>query len=217
MVNTCQLGHTINIFCEGVVSNKDCPDTKQLGAASAVIYHEGRDFKHVERVYGETIMENDTRIRSLSPGLDVLTDFLSSQSTWNHSRPREVLLTFPHSMPIRKMLDTSPHKEQATTIKHLEQIGEILHSYPSLNIKLLSLPRGISFVGFKRAKQLAMEAIRMANINEIRKPQTIRNQKDEAERTAIDQWAERWHQSPQTSLVYRTVLTRPPNRKPHPM
>jgi len=44
----CRAGVTTNIFCGGVVSNKDREDAKQLGATAAVLYHQGREVGHRE-------------------------------------------------------------------------------------------------------------------------------------------------------------------------
>jgi len=44
----------------------------------------------------------------------------------------------------------------------------------------------------------------------------IKAQRAETQRTAIREWAERWHQSPRTSLAYHLALTKPPDGKPHP-
>ena len=81
--------------------------------------------------------ENDTALRSLIPALDVLTDFLD--------------------------MNASPHEEQAVSIDCLRRIGELLDAHPNTNIWLLWLPRTIPSDGFKRAKQLTLEAIRTAD------------------------------------------------------
>jgi len=61
-----------------------------------------------------------------------------------------------------------------------------------------------------------MEAMRTANLDEKTEPQTIKNQKTEADKNAIDKWAQQWYQSSRTAMVYRTALTKPPNGKRHP-
>jgi len=38
---------------------------------------------------------------------------------------------------------TSPHDQQAEAIKNLACLGEVLHSFPNLNIKILWLPRNL--------------------------------------------------------------------------
>jgi len=170
----------------------------------------------VERIYGESITKADMRICALSPRLKLLAEFLATQNAQQQDGPREAILAFPHATPLKKMLDASLHKEQVTAIEHITQLGEILQSHPNLNVKLLSLPRNVPFVGFRRAKQLALEAIRTANLDELTDPQTIRSQKERAESDVISRWAERWYQDPHTSLVYRTALTKPSDGKPHP-
>jgi hypothetical protein len=59
LVNWCWEGKAIIIFTTGVHSNKHREDGKQLGAASAVLYHNGRDWKHTEEVFRETVTETD--------------------------------------------------------------------------------------------------------------------------------------------------------------
>jgi len=90
------------------------------------------------------------------------------------------------------MLDTYfPHEEQVVAIVHMERLGELLSAYPNLNIKLLWLPSKCPFIGFKRAKQLALEAIRTADITTTTETQSIRCQKANTQVEAIDNWAER--------------------------
>jgi len=71
-----------------------------------------------------------------------------------------------------------------------------------MNIRLLWLPRSIPFVAYRRTKQLALEAIRTADLTDIEEPYTIKNQKGQTKAAAIDEWATQWHQSPHNSLAY---------------
>jgi hypothetical protein len=203
----------VNIFTVGTYSNKHRDDGKQLGAASAVLYHNGRDWNHAEKVFGETVTETDTALRALLPALDLLTDFLAAHQT---ETPPKIFIASPSNVAINKMLNVTPHEEQNITIKCLEKLGELMDTYPNLNIQLLWLPRTIDFVGFKRAKQLALEAVRTADLNPDDEPHTIKHQKKTTREAAVAMWAERWHDSPRTSLAYRTALTQPPNGRPHP-
>jgi ribonuclease HI len=213
VVNDCQTGNTINIFCDGLTSNRNRDDAKQIGAASAVVYHEGKETLHAEQVFGEATTDSDARIRSFNSGLDALADVLTTQ---NGQGPNQALFLLHSSPTLKRVLDTSPHDQQPDAIGHATRLGEILNTFPNLNIKLLWLPRNCPFVGFKRAKQLALEAIRTADPTTIDEPQTIKCQKANTQRIAIDNWAERWHQAPRTSLAYQTALTKPPDGNPHP-
>jgi hypothetical protein len=124
-------------------------------------------------------------------------------------------IALPSNDTIRKALDPSPHEAQEQSILILRTLSNIFTSFPDTKIVLLWLPRKTPFVGFKRAKQLALEAIRSADITEITEPHTISNQKDSAKKAAIKEWADKWHQSPLTSKAYQTALTTPPDGKPH--
>ena len=86
-----------------------------------------------------------------------------------------------------------------------------------MNIWLLWLPRSIPFMAYRRAKQLALEAICTADLMDIKEPNTIKNQKKQTKAAATEEWATGrwWHQSLHDSLAYRTALTEPPDRRPH--
>jgi hypothetical protein len=62
LTEECRRGSMINIFCDGTISNKGRADGKQIGAASAVLYHNGKDWNHEERVLSETVTEMDVMI-----------------------------------------------------------------------------------------------------------------------------------------------------------
>jgi hypothetical protein len=91
LATACREGTAINIFCDGLLSNKNRADNKQLGAASAVLYHEGKEFSHREKVFGETLTKSDTLIRSFSPALDLLTSYFSSRPV--HTHPLVIITT----------------------------------------------------------------------------------------------------------------------------
>jgi hypothetical protein len=133
LTETCREGRAVNIYCDAVVSNKGRGDGKQLGAASAVLYHEGKEQGHVERNFGDSVTEADALTRSLTPGLDALTTFLATRPP--HSRTLIIFL-IPSSPALNRMLDASPHKEQATSIRHLTNLGELLLTYPNIEVRL---------------------------------------------------------------------------------
>ena len=208
----CQEGYTTNVYCDGLLSNRDRVDGKQVGAASAALYHEGREYGHLETVFGETLTESDTLTRSLTPALDLLSLFLASRPT---SPPTTITILTPSALPLSKGLDASPHEEQEAALSHLRKLGEILTSYPAANIRLQWIPRKTPFIGFRRVKQLAFEAIRTADLSQIEEPQTIKKQKEQTRRDAFTAWGVRHYQSPRTGLAYKTALRAPPDGKAH--
>jgi hypothetical protein len=213
LTEACCKGSATNIYCNRVVSNRNCTDNKQLGAALAVLYHEGKEWRHAEKVLGETTTETDTMICSLSPGLDLLTSFLETHPAQTHS---PTFLLLPSSPAIGKALNASLHEEQETAIQHLNKLGKLITSYPNMNIKLLWLLKAGPFIGFKRAKQLTLKVICTTNLTNVKELHTIQSQRKATKDAAIAKWTKHWHQSPHTSLAYCTALTTPPNRRPHP-
>ena len=209
---SCRLGQTTNVYCEAVVSNRNRDDGKQLGAASATLYQRGKERRHLEKVFGESITVADTRTRALTPGLDAITLHLANKPT---QRQETITILLSSSSALSRALDPSTHEEQETALHHLEALGKILNAFPNINVVLQWLPKKIPFVGFRRAKQLALEAIRTADAANLEDPQTIKNQKKTAREAAINAWATKWHQAPRTSLVYTTVLRTPPDGRMH--
>jgi hypothetical protein len=219
-MEACRDGRTVNIYCDAVVSNKGRNDGKQLGTASAVLYHEGREYGHIERTFGESVTEADALTRSFMPGLDLLTRFLI-----NKPAQHQVLVVFltPSVPALNRALDASPHEEQTASIDHLTKLGELLSTYPNIEVRLQWLPRKVPFIGFRRARQLAFEAIRTADPTDQHEPQSIKKLKDTTKRAAITAWEGRYNDNPThqwpSERPYETLrterhttpLTSPPN------
>ena len=186
----------VNIFCNGVHSNRGRDDEKQIGAMLAVLYYEGRKCRHAEHVLGETVTESDSILQALHSGLDMLTCFLDNLVRWESNF---VTISLPLGVAVDKALDVSPHADQKESILILRRLSVIFDVHPNTNVVLLWLPKKVSFVGFKRTKQLALEAICMTIFNEIEKPHSINKQREKTKDDAIAAWAEQWHQSPHTS------------------
>jgi hypothetical protein len=212
LTESCREGRTTNIYCNALVSNKDREDGKQLGAASAVLYHEGREHGHVETVFGEAITEADALTRALSPGLDALILLLTDRPAQHH-----VLAVFliPSGPALNKTLDTSPHEEQATALDHIERLGELLTTFPNVQVRLQWLPRKVPFIGFRRARQLAFEAIRVADPREFHEPPSIKKLEETTKRAVISIWEGRYYVNPRTSFAYKTAIQGPPDGKAH--
>jgi hypothetical protein len=177
LAESCRLGQSTNVYCEAAISNRHREDGKQLGAASATLYHKGKESCHIEKVFGETVTEADARIRALTPGLDAIALHLAN----NPAPPHETItILLSSSSALSRALDPSTHEEQEVSLRHLRSLGEILNTFPNINVILQWLPKKIPFVGFHRAKQLAMEAIRTADPANLKDPPTIKKQQKEA-------------------------------------
>jgi hypothetical protein len=101
----------------------------QPGVASAVLYHEGQDRRHMEKVLGESAMEADAVLKALSVALDLLADFLTTTCPTNLPR---IMITTASSFAINKVLNRSPHEEQNMLLECMNKIGELLDSFPDL-------------------------------------------------------------------------------------
>ena len=212
MKNACHQGLTTNIYCEAVLSNRNREDGRQLGAAAAMLYHKGRETRHAEKVFGETVTASDVWTRALTPALDAISSHLTNKP----AQLQETFKIFLSSNPaLCRTLDPSTHEEQATALGHLGKLGELLAKYPNTTFTLQWLPRKIKFSGFRRAKQKALTAIRSAALADLEKAQSIKKQKQTAKEQAITAWAMKWHLAPRTSLAYRTALRTPPDGRTH--
>jgi len=123
---------------------------------SAVLYQKGKECCHGEKILGETVTEPDTHLRALHTGLETLANFLGNPAT---QQKNFVTICLPSGAAINQVLDTSPHGDQQESIRILKRLSTIFEAFPKTNIVLLWLPRKAPFIGFKRAKQLALEAI----------------------------------------------------------
>ena len=74
LIHCCRTGATVNIFSEGMVSNKDHTDNAQLGATAGILYWEGREYGYSEQALGTTVTQADTLLHVLHSGLDVEMD-----------------------------------------------------------------------------------------------------------------------------------------------
>jgi hypothetical protein len=127
-----------------------------------------------------------------------------------------VVFLLPSNPALNRALDASPHEEQAASIEQLTKLGELLSTYPNIQVRLQWLPRKVPFVGFRRARQLlAFEAIRTTDLTDIHEPQSIQKLKDAAKRAAIATWEDRYYNNPRTSMAFKTALKNPPNGKAH--
>ena len=143
----------------------------------------------------------------------MIADLLSTQPL--PTRSTIILLSFSASAS-SKILVAEPHGEQETFIKFLKTIELILQTQPALDFWLGWLLKTAPFVGRKRVRQLAFEAIRTVMPNSADELHTIKFQQQSTKAVAVTAWAKHWDQSPRTSLAYQTALTGPPDGRPYP-
>ena len=208
LINLCKGSSTINIFCKGTVSNKDQADNIQLGASAAVPYHGGREYSYKKWALGSTVTNSNSLLYALHPSLDVLTDLLSAQDAQEHTNAIICLSSNPTTI---RALNASLHKDQQVSIDYLYWIDDLLNAFPHVKITLIWLPRSAPFMGYKRARQLALKAICTTDITTLEEPHMIRNQKEDSKHKAVEEWTKHWHKLLCDSLIYWTTLLKPPD------
>ena len=149
---------------------------------SAILYHDRKDWDYRETVIGETATENNASLRARLTDLEITANYLNSHQSDEMWR---VVITTPSNTTIIKATNSSPHNKQDITIKFLTKLGELMDTHPNTSIQLLWLPRDAPFVGFKRARQLALEAIHTAVLNPEDEPHTIKNHRKTMKQEAI--------------------------------
>ena len=97
---------------------------------------------------------------------------------------------------LTRSLDASSHKEQAESIRQITKLGELLHSYPNIQVRLQWLPKKVPFIGFQRARKLTFEAIHITDTTTINEPKSIKKQKEVTKHTAITAWKNHYYNDP---------------------
>src|SRR6267154_2881929 len=142
LTTECREGTITNIYCSSVLSNEGCTDGKQIGTTSAVLYQEDKETYHVERIFGETVTEQDIVLCSLHSGLDTLTSLLDVHRT-HQNKPMNIALASEGAL--KKALNASPHTNQMESIKLIRRMNELIVKYPAINITLIWLPKKSHF------------------------------------------------------------------------
>ena len=101
-------------------------------------------------------MEPDATLRSVQVGLDALSSLLESDTA--HQRTL-INISLASGTAVNRALDVSPHNDQEESIGLLKRLSNLFERYPHANIVLIWLPRKAPFIGFRKVKQLALEAI----------------------------------------------------------
>ena len=145
-------------------------------------------------------------IHSLSLALNLLTHFLAVGPANAHI---PLIILIPSMLAMNRATDASPHEEQGVGLHHLEKLGELLTSYPAANVRLQWLSRKLPFVGH-RVKQLAFEAICIADLTRIEEPHTIRRFRHQMGHARAEVFSERLPPIPPPTL-------QEPNASPGPL
>ena len=130
----------------------------------------------------------------------MLADFIDNQPI---DSAFKILILTPSSLT-----DASLYDEQAVSLDSCKSVGELFDAHPDMNSS--------GSLGTSHGRlQLALEAIRTADLKDTEEPLSIKKATT-TKTTAVATWAERWHQVPRSPLAYQITLTKPPDRRLHP-
>src|SRR6267154_1104174 len=132
----------------------------------------------------------------LTPLWTRYTQFPSGRSSGPPAYCTSMHIMLASEDALKKALDTSPHTDQMESIKIIRRLSKLIDKYLEINIIFLWLPKKSQFVGFRHTKQLALEAVRTADLTNFNEPQMIDNQIKHTEQEAIEAWTTCYNQAP---------------------
>ncbi|KAN0103964.1 hypothetical protein V8E52_011460 [Russula decolorans] len=114
----------------------------------------------------------------------------------------------------RRFLDFSQHTAQHVSLELAGKIDLLLVEHPQLYLTIQHVKQTPALAGFKRIRKLALEAVKRPLANEERPP-SIQYQRAETKAAAIQEWEQRYQESPRRSQAYDSALVTPPDGRVH--
>ena len=193
----------------GVLSNKGCHDGKSVATVAAVLYHKGTEWGHTECPLGEKVTQADVEVEALCPALRLLGDYVIQT---NYSGPVELITGSPTAPGL--CLNFSQHAMQHIALKCVQSIDMLLTAHPGINITIQYAKRSPALVGLKRARHLALEAVK-GPLPIIQQPPSIHYQRAETKAAAIKAWGQQYWENPRQPQAYNSALITPPEGQVH--
>jgi hypothetical protein len=204
-------GKIPQIYMYGTLSNKGRHDGKSVATVAAVLYHKKSEWGHTECLLGEELTQVDIEVEALRPALALLGDFAKET---NYEGPVQLNTESPTAP--RLLLDFSQHATQHVSLEAANNIDALLTDFPRITLILKSTKRNYKLVGFKRARHLALEAVKRP-LNTGKRPPSILYQRAENKAAAIRAWEQRYQADPKHSQAYNSALVTPPDGRVHPI
>ncbi|KAH9957052.1 hypothetical protein BJV74DRAFT_446865 [Russula compacta] len=143
------------IFLNAPLTNKGRQDDWSIGAAAAALYYKGREWGHLESIFGGQVTKVDAEIGALQPALMLLSNFLS---TTPHTGP--VLLVTKSRDAVGRYLDIGRHPNQHFALEHAYTVDKLLTTHPDTSLSFRLARQDLAHIGFKRTRHLLLEAIK---------------------------------------------------------
>ena len=209
LVNQRNEGKIPQIFMGGILSNKGRHDGRSIATVAAVLYHTRSEWGHTENVLGEKLTQIDIEVAALQPALKLLRDFTNETK---YTGPVQVITGSPTAPGL--FLDFSPHDTQYTSLALAREIDSLTTENPLIFITIQYAKKNPALGGFKRIRQLALDAVKRPLSNEYQAP-SIQFQRAETRATAIGAWEQKYYESPRHSQAYNSALVTPPDGRAH--
>jgi hypothetical protein len=202
-------GKIPQIFMTGVLSNRGRHDGKSVGTGAAVLYYKRSEWGHTERTLGEYLTQADIDLETVQSALTLLEDFVRETNFTGPIHLITRLPTVPH-----QIFGFGQHATQRVSLTLAWKIDALLSEYPQITLMLQYAKRNPALGGFRRARQLALEAVRRP-LNNDQHPPSIHFQRTENKAEAISNWSEIYSKNPRLSQAYNSALVTPPDGKVH--
>jgi len=160
-------------------------------------------------VLGEKLTQADIDLEATQPALLLLTDFAR---TTNYTGPVQLISGSP--VATQQLFSFSQHATQHASLSLARKVDALLTEHPQLILNFQYAKRSPALVGFKRARQLALEAVRRPLTN-TRRPPSLHFQRAENKSAAFVAWGELYRVNPRQSQAYNSALTNPPDGQAH--
>ena len=203
------VGEIPQIFVTGVLSNRGRHDGKSIATAAAVLYHKKTEWGHNVSILGEKMTQNDSETEALRPALALLADFADET---NYTGPVQIVTGSPTAS--QRFLDFTQHESQRLSLEFAWNIDALLTAHQGITMCIQHAKRNPVLAGFKRTRQLALEAVKGPLPNK-RRPPSISYQRSETRATAIEAWEQRYWENPRQSQAYNSALVTPPDGQAH--
>ena len=155
LINQHMVGEILQVFMEGILSNRGWYDNKSIAMAAAILYYKKTEWEHTESVLGEKLAKADIEIEALCPALTLLGDFVKET---NYIGLVHLITGLPTAMQL--FLNFKQHAIQHISLDLAWKIDSLLIEYIQISLIIQYAKSNPDLDSLKRARKLAIEAVK---------------------------------------------------------
>ena len=180
-------------------------------ATSAVVYHQGVEVRHSERLIGTSAAGNLIYARALESAAIAGQHALVERQGAGGTTPDHLVIVTNNAGAISSLRNFGPHPTQSVSIEFRNIADRMLRSHPRLKISVRWAPAICQPPGFKRGRGLAKyfaasppppNFVDTASIDAVRAA---------SRKKGLAAWSEKYHSMQRDSHAYTEVLREPPD------